>query len=50
MSTASATSFSLLTKELSADSTTPESELLYGWQFTADQFVLATKPLEVHDQ
>jgi hypothetical protein len=27
-----------------------ESELLYDWRFAVNQFVLAPKPLETHDQ
>jgi hypothetical protein len=27
-----------------------ESELLYDWRFTTNQFVLATSPFETHDQ
>jgi hypothetical protein len=27
-----------------------ELELLYDWRFTANKFILATSPLETHDQ
>jgi hypothetical protein len=53
LSPASAISLShqqLTTTELPWSESESESELLYVWRFTANQFVLAPSPFEFHDQ